>query len=482
MQIGFLGFPIMSSAMEFGDLERGLLNCHYINFFQRPQLLEKGFQVPDEDLCENYLRRAQQKTDLEKSPQKRDQFSEIFPTYSAVLRDLGVNSSEMLRSTNLLGPVHQQKAEKPFRVAALSINPAQVEDSLRSKLISQEDKNSCADARILAQQMKSERFNQLKWKQLLHSRGFHCTVKVFKDVHQSLNQARRTAHLQQNLTDKLATNQKADLTGMKVLYFPNLGYDLPTLPWEAERELLSPDELAQGLKSLGATVHVIDRVTVEPVQQQITQSEKMVLQILNMNPKTKFVFYGRSMGGLIAREILQRNPGIHKQVQGLLLGGATPYGSVIADYKSRADVFHEIYKQSQNLISSLVATSVAIFDSRLLRVLGASSRRLNLEQMSHRKFQPSIQNFAFPVINLVFLPDSLEEFFKKSPRSQNVDFVFLQMAMYGPTEGSAPIAHAIVESKQSSSIFLPQYNHLAFWEMSEAEALKLTSSALSLLD
>lgn len=316
---------------------------------------------------------------------------------------------------------------------------------------------------------------------LLQSQGYSCTVKTFKSLQQELDRSRGTEKLQKEFEEKLSSTANLSLDGARVLYFPNLGYDLPTIPWQAERERLSPNELKDGLKSLGAEVQIIERVTLESLEQQISQSEKQVLKIFARNPNAKFIFYGRSMGGLIAREVLKRNPEIHSQVQGFLLGGATPYGSVIADYKSRADVFHEVYKQSQSLFSNLIATAAAVRDSHLLRVLKASSRRLNLEQMSHTQFKPETETFSFPVVNLIFLPDTLESFFKNSPRSKSVDFVLLHMTMYGPTEGSAPLAHAVVESQKSATVFISKHNHLAFWEMSKDEALKLTSSALSLM-
>src|SRR5690606_38509009 len=73
---------------------------------------------------------------------------------------------------------------------------------------------------------------------------------------------------------------------------------------------------------------------------------------------------------------------------------------------------------------------------------------------------------SMKVYNLVFLAPGYER------ATQGVDPVYTHMLSFGPTEGSAPLAGAAVDTTKSARV-LYDLDHLAFWKLSPREGLAL---------
>lgn len=174
------------------------------------------------------------------------------------------------------------------------------------------------------------------------------------------------------------------------------------------------------------------------------------------------------MGGMVLRELLERNANVRSYFTGAILMGATPWGSVIADFKSRSDLFDDNYLQREE-VSEIGASEIAklhfLIPDHMAQLHASALRRNNIASMSHLNFKPRVFSEAFPVLNVIQLPDSLANYFQYSQEAKQVDPTFLLMSMYGPTEGSAPLAHAAWDTQKSARVFVSQFNHLGFWSL-----------------
>jgi hypothetical protein len=195
------------------------------------------------------------------------------------------------------------------------------------------------------------------------------------------------------------------------------------------------------------------------------------------------------MGGMVAREVLERRADLRSFVSGALLIGSTPYGSVVGDYKARGDLFDDTYLQQEELAPKVLGTlagpfgfafDIFGFNADLHQLFASAEVRTNIGSMSHRLFDPTQKSPVadLPILNVIQLPDGLGTYFKHSVRSANVDPTFLLMSMYGPTEGSTPLSHAAWDSTKSARVFAADFNHLGFWSLDPDLAVDYIVSAI----
>lgn len=418
-----------------------------------------------------------------------------------------------LKSRELYVPFQTNSERKS--TGELSINPLELEKFLRNQPIS-----SSKECPIENELIKENIYNLSFWKEQLHLKGYDCAVKQFYAFSQSMNASSKAQETFENQLLGMGKNSSQRLKDFAqskenfvspnhvILFYPPLGYDLPS---KRPREQLtvekwkkpnfeSPSLKERFEKELGIKFELIERDTLENINShQIPKSMRRTIQLVehhvNANASVKFIVIGRSMGAYVAREVLEKlkdhkigNRRFSELVDSVLLIGGTPWGSVIADYKSRVDQHDEIFSKSKYGINSLVYGALKLFsfidikDGRLKKIVETSRVRKNIESMSHRNFDAQqILDGAksdYKVLNVIFLKPEIKKYFENSPHTKEVDLVFLQWAMYGPTEGSAPLSHSSWDTQNSKRVFVKSHNHLGFWNLTPDEGLDLIVSAI----
>lgn len=380
-------------------------------------------------------------------------------------------------------------------------------------------------------------YDLLRWKTKLHQDGYNCTARLYFEVSDKMNQSKNLASAQsifekslQNIPSSTIETLPAEVrTGdtyirnysfsvsvgqlKAIIFFPPLGYDLPVekpdtdgprelltmTEWHAKKSNIHYPSLSTRFMHLGIPLEVIHRVTLENVEDQIQSSQASFLlnvekyiKSKEFGPNTRFIVVGRSMGGYIAREVLARSKNIRlsngKTVQQVVdvavLIGATPFGSVIAHYKSRSDVYDDTYTKLgiPDYLHGLALFFLDIIKHKDKDTLKASLSSENVGSMSHTKH--SVNDIKksteepYKVLNVIMLKPTLEGYYNNAPNSEWVDPAFMFMSMFGPTEGSAPLTHASWDTSNSARVFVKTHNHLAFWELEPKEAMNVLMSSI----
>jgi hypothetical protein len=456
-----------------------------------------------------------------------------YPTYGEVLKKLNTKIQGVKYKDHLVTLPFQSTLEVKS-INPSKIDPKEIEKSLRLDLsgIKQPECDSELMAAKLADSHK--KYDSLAWKGLLHHQGYDCVAKTYDEMSQDLNDQNNLGFAQDAFADKLEKlknpselsynffknklNQVLTKDHMIIL-FPNLGYDIPSdLPREKltmtewkKKNFYSPSikqrfqdgyqEEKKHVEPYGIRFETIERVTVESAEAQIADSEKKFIGVLHRelakNPKTKFIIMGRSMGALVAREILQRNETtkinnktLPELIETVIFMGGTPYGSVIADYKTRFDSHDENFQQLTSLKASIARLFLDLksfftgVESHFERLIEAGRVRDNIKTMSFRNFNSKKIELGtkspYKVVNLIYLRPKIKGYFANSKLSEYTDPVFLHWTMYGPTEGSSPLSHAAWDTSKSVRIFLKSHNHLAGWNLTAEENINLLVKTLEL--
>ncbi|OYZ19568.1 MAG: hypothetical protein B7Y39_11810 [Bdellovibrio sp. 28-41-41] len=437
-----------------------------------------------------------------------------FPLFSSFLKSTPMQEKASLAQSNLTDFAYPP--EKRFDPKVIFKKPLNVELGLRKFLDIKDPRysspiNSLSECSLNEKAISKwhrdlhlsvDEYSTTYWQTLLHILGYDCTVTWYQWRSQKLNQAQNSvSRAQSESSQKIyAKNlkeiqsvplraQKAWLQGETFILIPQLGYDIPDKPWAVERERLQYSEMRLALQKLGARLIVIPRSTIAHRTAQIRETTVALKKFIEadkkhyeINNRTQtYYFLSRSMGAMVLREVLEQTPSLHPYVKAALSVGGTPYGSVIAEFKSRADIFDEVFYKTSNLIKDFVSDPLGSvylgaklgLDPQTKAFSQAVKYRQNYKSMSHFEFQPHRQNhLPFPVVNLIFLPLSLKNYYNGSARIAEVDFTFMHMMMYGPTEGSSPLSHAAWDTTRSQRIFDHEFNHLAFWQWDESTALR----------
>lgn len=473
-------------------------NCRYVDLI-RPEISEAArklnFAQPSPQICATS---EVAYASLQKYFGQRPRPQIAFPLYSDVLERARAPIAAKLKARNLIFPVHAPAGRKS--VGDVRLDPWETENNLRKILgvtlhatrSPLPPAGNCnADISQDISDLKGDPYNQIRWHALLLEKGYDCTAAAFSGLNASLNSERNYKAIQTNFAKNIQDFSKKPfaeiaplLKGRTILYFPHLGYDIPHPPWVKSGEQLRPNEAKKAFEKMGARVYVIERVTTSHRDIQIEDSWRHVQKILEIEAKKqktanpKFLVFARSMGGMIAREVMMRHPELEKNVSTAILIGTTPWGSAIADYKFRADLFDDTFLRLNSAFFKALGTVGGVINKKLGRFQKESGRRVNFWSMSHFSFTPTLTDLNIPVLNVTALPASIRNYYNGSVKTPPVDLTFTHMAMYGPTEGSAPLAHAAWDTHRSARVVDGRLNHLAYWELSDQEGLSLWAASI----
>ncbi len=330
----------------------------------------------------------------------------------------------------------------------------------------------------------------LSWHAFFLQHGYLCTVKTYKDISQARNQSVGTAHNQAEF-DNLANMsldqlkrvfrqefaQQISARTMKIAFIPQLSYENGMLtglwPYRwfmKQTEKTSYTFLQSELSRLGARVEIIYRNSMASLESQVQETEAGLARLNGPH-----LVISRSMGSRVMNEIRKREEqgltNVSANIASSYNIGGTPNGSVIADYKSRPDLFYRgVFPQvseTLNLPVGLIAMDPRVVD-HLGNTIYAALDRANLASMAHfsQLNAPGDANNTMKVYNLIFLSPGYQR------ATSGVDPVYTHMLSYGPTEGSAPLATAAVDTANSARVFY-DLDHLAYWKLTPQQGLAL---------
>ena len=460
---------------NFVAQEWNQLNCDYASLLVARDIINEGsressFQPLSPANCE--LNRAHLNSTLVSPLWTNAIETPAFPNYLQIAHRLATSHAQALQavkfSTAPEAPLQREEL-KP-----ISVDVWTIENQLRSQLGVEDGhalKANCAwksDAQSSLTEARAHLYDRTFWHAELFEQGYDCTISRFKAASQNLNSEKgfgsaqamfEAARLNVKQVPHAKMNAKA-LAGLHVAVFPQLAYDSPTT-----LERLSYPKLKKDLEALGATLDVVNRVSASPAAQQIADSRAALEKIVAKYPNSKILVLTRSMGGMVAREVLERNPNLLARVSGVVEIGSTPFGSVIADYKARGDAFDQNFIERHDWKEEAAVAALGWLKPEFKALHDAALKRNNIATMSFRLFSPaasSQKNLDLPVVNVIQLPDSLGHYFGFK-QSVMVDPAMLLMSIYGPTEGSSPMTHAAWDTKHSVRVFAPEFNHLGFW-------------------
>lgn len=326
------------------------------------------------------------------------------------------------------------------------------------------------------------------WHAFLLQHGYVCTVKEIKKRSQVVNERNNFQNAQAEF-DALKTMSLPELKKMfrsvwadeikaktaKLALLPQLSYENgvvgSTFPYSLfldVNEKTNYSYLRAELGKLGMQATVIQRNSLASMEEQVAQTERGLARL-----KSPHIVLSRSMGAMVMNTIKARaESGMGQGLQNVrswIDMGGTPGGSVIADYKSRPDFFYEVVYGDGMRASSYPLCLIAL-DPRIPDHIADTAYKAldrgNLPTMTHWTRVPMDPASTLPVLNLVFLAPGFER------ATSGVDPVYTHMLMYGPTEGSSPLARAFVDTRNSARIFY-DLDHLAFWKLTPQEGFAL---------
>lgn len=469
----------------------------YASFSFKEKEIQKLWQPPQNcSEIEMELQKNISQLALDKKPADNT----FYPLYSTML------TNYMSPNKTLLTPFHNPELSSATNSPHI-INPWTLEAELR-KL--NQSKNSICFPTTEEIEDRVNIYDNNFWHHLFIQQGYDCTIGLYKKQVQKINgkkqrlQAVYESSVKESETyDLFNKNQTKSLKKLKdtvVVYLPNLGYDIPPAnindvlkyflgkpaKLEARNEILAYQDLKSFFNKNHVPFYVLKRTSLSSVDNQVNQTLKTLRSVISreglISPysKKKILVLTRSMGGLIARLTLKKEPSINKYIKGVILIGSTPHGSVIADYKSRGDInfFTITTRVKANFLNNTLAN--------IIPVLKAGLYRTDLETMSHTKFQPIFDKdpqHNYPIINLIFLREHAANYFETlGKKVEDVDLTFLNMLTYGPTEGSSPLTHAAWDTPNSVRILDTRLNHLGFWALNSNQGLQIYEAILNVLE
>lgn len=328
----------------------------------------------------------------------------------------------------------------------------------------------------------------LTWHAFFLQNGYICTVQTYKNISQELNTVAGKENAQAGF-DELATLSLPELKKLfkqefaaelaadklKIAFIPQLSYEngmlsglFPYRLFLNQTEKTGYTFLQKEFRRLGADVKVIYRNSLAPLEAQVRETEEGLAELDGPH-----LVISRSMGSRVMNEVKKRAElGLANGTASVAAWynvGGTPNGSVIADYKSRPDVFYRgvfpTVADTLKLPVGLIAKDPRVVD-HLPSTIYSALDRANLPTMAHHEHLNPAGDAAssMKVYNLIFLSSGYER------ATQGVDPVYTHMLSYGPTEGSAPLAGAAVDTTASARVFY-NLDHLAFWKLTPQEGL-----------
>lgn len=494
---------LVETQQSFVRAEKQEVGCEY------PQLLTKSISEdeinahfqPDQDA------KACQETDLQ-FKQLKAQANDLenkgktaarFPVYTEIWKALAKTKRAQLASLQAETPVFAPTERTSL--AGISVDPWTVEMSLRnslhvSSLAHDSSKVPISQCHLTTSESDianatDHRYQQSFWHERLLHDGYDCTVKLYQKVAKHLNasvsqrpaQEDFSGHLQ-SWTPQAKNSLKEKLQGQAVILVPQLGFDIPSSPFSPPTEKLDFDYLQTSFQAIGARFYVVQRTSLASVIEEVREStanlDKILAQeaILQKTKTPKIYFMARSMGGLVLRLMIEQQPKLRAQTKGIVLIGSTPFGSSVAEFKSRMDAYDQEYVQIANPLTETAETVAGFFNPSLRAVVEDGGQRRNVESMAFSHYTPKQDlGIDIPVLNVLLIPPRVTDYFNGSTRVAGVDLTFLQMAMYGPTEGSSPLASASWDTQRSLRLIDGRLNHLSFWEWEKPKAMELWFSA-----
>jgi|GEM_PF-6124533 len=328
----------------------------------------------------------------------------------------------------------------------------------------------------------------LTWHAFFLQNGYICTVQTYKNISLELNTVAGKENAQSSFDDlgaltlpelkKLFKQEFAvELAEdkLKLAFIPQLSYEngmlaglFPYRLFLNQTENTGYTFLQKEFRRLGVDVKVIYRNSLAPLEEQVRETEAGLAEL-----EGQHLVISRSMGSRVMNEVKKRAElGLANGTASVAAWynvGGTPNGSVIADYKSRPDVFYRgvfpTVADTLKLPVGLIAKDPRVVD-HLPSTIFSALDRANLPTMAHHEdLNPAGDvTSTMKVYNLIFLSSGYER------ATQGVDPVYTHMLSYGPTEGSAPLAGAAVDTTASARVFY-NLDHLAFWKLTPQEGL-----------
>lgn len=484
---------------DFTLRETDYLDCVYPRLIS-PQTpgweIQSHFQPPLPSACPEIVRRFQE---LLRSG-AAEPASLRFPLYSSIWKAARSSRQTDLSEFKVYGPVFAAPGRN--FLSSISLDTGDVENSLRRQLKVKTDGTFSGalpvghcDRRaseLPTEEALKRRYDQSFWHEMLLLHGYDCMALLYGEVAAKMNADAGHSNIQdtfQGLVHNWTPREEAELESkiqnQAFVLVPQLGYDFPSGPFGGGTEKLDTGYMKEAFTKLGARFYVVNRTSVDEMDRQVETSLKNLDEILReeariQRKKSPHVYFlARSMGGMVLRLMLERRPELQAQANGALLLGSTPWGSVIAEFKSRMDKFDEVYVGLSNPISIVVSGIAGAFDKSLSALTQSGGQRLNIRSMSHRNYQPkAATDLNVPVFNVVLLPPSIRDYYNGSSLIAGGDPTFLIMSMYGPTEGSSPLAHASLDTAHSLRVIDGRLNHLSFWELEKPKAMELWWASL----
>ncbi|MES2962569.1 MAG: hypothetical protein V4760_01680 [Bdellovibrionota bacterium] len=466
------------------------LNCVYGSILVKKGIIDEktrlaSFQPLSAESC---ARASLSLNEILENPSwQRPTSTPNFPNYLQMSQGLVSLRAEALRATGL--PLVLQAPTKRESLKAVSVDLWSLENKLRATLKVEDGhptKTDCSwktDTTASLAEARNHLYDRLFWHAELFDQGYDCTISRFKGASWNLNAEKNFPWAQSLFESERAQIAKiphkqlgsSTLKGLHIAVFPQLAYDAPT-----PLEKLTYKKLKKDIEKLGGTLDVVHRISSSSAQRQIADSANAFAKIAAKYPRSKLLVMTRSMGGMVAREVLERFPNLRARVSGVVEIGSTPFGSVIADYKARGDAFDGNYIERNDWKEIAAINTIGWVKPEFRELHFEALKRNNIASMSFRLYDPaasSRKNLDLPVVNVIQLPDSLGTYFRYK-ETVKVDPAMLLMSMYGPVEGSSPLTHSAWDTAKSVRLFTSDFNHLGFWGLAPDLATDYTIAIL----
>ncbi len=330
----------------------------------------------------------------------------------------------------------------------------------------------------------------LTWHAYLLDHGYRCTVAEYRRQSDAINVRNGTTGTQ-DVFDSIERMTLPQLKALfrsewadeirsgkaKIAFVPQLSYEngmlssaFPYSLFLNQTERTGYDFLVRELRRLGVRSTFIERNSLADIESQVLETEEGLARL-----NGEHIIISRSMGSkvmnLVKRRAEARGAAV-PNVRAWLGVGGTPHGSVIADYKSRADTFYRGVWPAVYKAVNLPLRAIGRIDPRVpdhvAETAFAALERPNLATMSHEldSVEGDDPTSTLKTMTVVFLAPGFER------ATSEVDPVYTHMLTYGPTEGSSPLAGAAVDTRNSARLFYDM-DHLAFWKLTPQQGLAL---------
>ncbi len=416
------------------------------------------------------------------------------------LETIALISKELKESLDIKTKVY---SDKPI---SKNIGTRQIEDE---EFFSNESKQfkACPNKELSRLELNNQK--------LLHGLylqyGHNCVAKMYKSSSLKIGKSSfYQSAFDKELSKSLDDYNKNSLKGLRIVIIPSFVYEkryafrVPIIGKmvhgqqvdnkPSQKEKITMNQLCKRLKRFGVkSCKVIHRVTTQSLEKQAKDTwEGLEKEIKRDRP---FIILAQSAGSQVLNYILENYSDADLLslkdggLKGIFNVGGTPRGSSIPRFKMAPDHFigdelKRIFKDANGAsrFARFGAGLLAFFApntspkamKRFWELLRNSLNLDNIEKLASTNpdtlFNPNVLddlsfNSSVPIYNLISLVDDLRDL------TPSTDPVLLHQLMYGPSEGSSPLADTSIEGLDSHRIFYNR-DHLAFFNaMTDDELL-----------